>query len=464
MPTKRHIMRPFKIRQDILEKFMAENYFGVEFCAIKLADENAIKRGSYGMRPSDIKRLANKYVFTIVVMDRIKWGELLPSGTPNDGYYRHIVLDSKGNLIKGSIKNASGAVANVIGGVWYTPPLGTNMCTACGRLSTLNYCPNSIIRQQIATCVYCGEALHGRQQKRIRVCPYCAAKNANVRHAYHDWGYAPVFSNPKERNKKLHLGYELELHTRLEDYADWDDSESDNTVAYATRKIGESINKDVYRPFWHFEADGSLNNHGIECISEPLIISAHKKSMAEVQKALDIAVENDCYVNERAGVHIHIDREWFNGHDKLGSLKIAYLLNEFSPEINCFAGRHQTSYCSRSSIKKDDDVLQSWTKLCNNGGHHSAVNICNASTIEFRIWASTTRVEDLMMYIDFTQALAKIAKFKSYETLANIKFEEVGKYLVYRSSIDIMEMRGLPMSVAKELRRRFDETHKEKKK
>lgn len=481
MASKRHSIRTIKIDPAFCEKlkrrccdrstlreYMGDVDGAYVWWVIKLGTAEKILRGSYKIRRSVAEKLANTYQVAFVIKNNEVFKNLIDKGTPLDDYWRIKIANGKGGFYAGTIKNCTGAFemplletciyqANVVidGKI--------KICTKCGNVvrNAYNKCPRAIQTKNVRTCYSCGNALT-RKETKYGICEDCRRRDVNRRRSYHDWGEMPRFSLPSRRDRYLHLGMELEMHSRFDEYDDDDRTPRENSVAYLTKGMGEIVNKDVWKPFWHFERDSSLNNGGVECISEPLTLGNFKKNMPMIQEALDFAMHNGGYVNERAGIHIHIDRNFFEKHSRYASLKLAYLVEMWSGLFRIVAQRGETDYCQRYGIATNDDCIVAYDKMRNDAGHHSAVNIGNNGTIELRIFKSSFNTNEIMMYLDVTSALAKMAKNIAYERLGNCEFEELAKYLTYRETITTMDTVGVPSSKIDKMYEKYDKKHGKK--
>lgn len=469
--AKRHTIRTIRLSNDVYDN-MQRNLHSIKLEIVRLGTAEQIKRGSFGCKWRTAKALENKIVAVLCMQDKCRgWRDYILPNTPiqsDNGLWRYAIIKNDGTITNWTIKNGTSAIAERLRCLYeyscfvhYHQTI--KFCTACGSAPRREdgKCPNgSMARRTPMLCSRCGEVIRTKIERERCLCKKCRSNYVNYRFGYHDWREAPRFSLPKRRETFLHMGYELEMHSRLED-----DSEStydSGTTGWLTKEIGMIINTDVFEPAWHFETDGSLKNHGIECISEPLTLQKHYFSMPKVKEALDFATNNGAYINSGCGLHVHIDRRFFGTHSQFASLKLAYMMTNFRNYLDKISGRTATSYCEPIEIEKNEDVINSYNKLSISTHHHTAINICNANTIEIRIFKSTFNVDILMMYLDLVNAFAKIAKEKSYDYIGRMKFEAVAKWITYRETIDAIKSRfdESDAKVVKKLYKTYETYHK----
>ena len=430
---------------------------------VKMADADKILRGSIGISRRDALALADKWVLAIAAaatLDDAAARKVAPN-TPHN-QTRLFPVTAVGRL-RGSIKLNTGAYTRVQGIGTYTHTTDVYYCGQCGWIApnATTPCPYAPRRQaEKPTCRICGEPLTTPTERKFGICLECRKRDVNSRHGYHEWHERPRFTNSDKRDKILHLGYELEVHSNRDGYT-YGDNEK---ISAWTKSIGETINIDPWRPFWHLERDGSLNGGGCECISEPLTLAAHFNSSDRVQAAMTAAAA-DGYVNEHSGLHIHIDRAFFEGHDRYASLKLSYMLATWRDKFDAISGRNgNRSYNRITTIEKNDDPITALEKMNGRCSHDCVLNLSNSGTIEWRLWASTLDADVLKMYLDVTHAAAVLAKTITYDKLAAADFEILARTLRDRKTIDTMKARGLDAATVSKLYKTYDRSHRRSRK
>ena len=247
-------------------------------------------------------------------------------------------------------------------------------------------------------------------------CLNCLTKDYGLayRFGYHDYtdGYTP---NETVKEGTALFGCEIER--------DWTSRNSDDDF-YANLKSATSKVTMVLHPELKkvkrvddikrdnvFMYDGSLRQGGCEWITFPHTYRYYKKYAERYQKALDIFKDNHFGNSSSVGNHIHINRAFFGKDAKFCAAKMAILLNSYWNEFKHIAKRDGTSYCMKPEQKKSDDLFELIEKTVRYQGEHSmSVNLQHRDTIEIRLWSGIDNVQDLLLYLDLTYALAKTSK------------------------------------------------------
>lgn len=102
------------------------------------------------------------------------------------------------------------------------------------------------------------------------------------------------------------------------------------------------------------------------------------------------------------GMHVHISRKPLS---QLQIGKILVFLNEPANDwyIDQIAGRTANDYCERSPKKLEDVNCPT--------SRYEALNLTNDSTIEFRLFSSTNKYEEIASRIEFCYALTKYCEY-----------------------------------------------------
>lgn len=132
--------------------------------------------------------------------------------------------------------------------------------------------------------------------------------------------------------------------------------------------------------------DGSLGNSGIEIT---LIFDA-SKGFKKLENLCKVLNNYNATVNAQCGLHVHIDR---NNHPKLHNNQwntLAERLADFIPQ-----SRRENSYCR---IQASDTQ------------RYSAINLCNAATIEYRLHTGSTNFNKISNWIKLLLAIKNINK------------------------------------------------------
>lgn len=179
-----------------------------------------------------------------------------------------------------------------------------------------------------------------------------------------------------------------------------------------------------------FMRDGSLNNDGCEWITYPQSYKEYKRNIEKYNTALEIFKKYNYSNSEKAGNHIHINRNYFGNNHKIGACKLALLFARFWDEFKAIAKRTRTNYTQKPTHTETDDIFTLVEKSINSTCDHTiAINTQHSNTIEFRIWSGIDNGADLLLYLDITNSVATFAKKKSIDYCQKAKFSEMFKYL-----------------------------------
>lgn len=160
--------------------------------------------------------------------------------------------------------------------------------------------------------------------------------------------------------------------------------------------------------------DGSVN--GFELVTAPMSIDAHRDAWGRLfglrlttNYGLRGETERSC------GMHVHLSRSALS-QVQLGKMLVFCGHPDNSRFLTWVAGRDANSYCQRwqKSVKDFDE----------RGERYQAINLLKDSTIEFRIFASTLRLNRFLANLEFCHALATWAQVASLSALRATDFCE----------------------------------------
>jgi hypothetical protein len=290
------------------------------------------------------------------------------------------------------------------------------------------------IPKDYTKCKGCGKLVKKTQIMGDR-CENCITQEGNLayRYSYHSFRdkYKLLDKGNVDTRKTLTFGCEIE-RDYLNGYSDSFNIDLKNALVGAVRALytkkelenSKSNRKAV------FMTDGSLTNDGIEYITFPATYKWYKQNATKIQNVLDVMKQFNFGNSNKCGNHIHFNRTFFGEEHKFASAKIALLLNSYWDEFIKIAKRATTSYCSKPSQTKEDSLFSIVEKTVSSQCEHSvAINLEHKDTIECRIWGGIDSVDDLLLYMDITQSLAKFAKKSSLGKCQCAKFEDLFKYL-----------------------------------
>lgn len=298
-------------------------------------------------------------------------------------------------------------------------------------------------------CPECGEAVE-QGELYDGMCKNCFTSRGLGRYySYHD--YEDGYPTPKgvKTSKTIVMGCEIERDfvSSLITNADDRDRASDAYRSYRTDTIfelckilyGNELKKTNVKRKAVFMSDGSLNMSGIEWITFPNTLTYYKKNKAMFDSALAFLKTRGYANSDSVGNHIHINRDFFGNKTndgKLGGCKMALEVSIFWNEILAISKRQRTNYTRKPSVEKDDDIWTLVEKSISSSSDHSvAINMQHSKTIECRIWSGIDTMDDLLLYLDMTQALAKAAKNNTIEKIQKMDFITILKELTIKENL-----------------------------
>lgn len=282
-------------------------------------------------------------------------------------------------------------------------------CKHCGTTSDIYYaritedgdmiCSDCCAAYYVS-CNHCGVYIKASENRRL--CKDC--NDIIYRKPLNSYSTKPfpVFKGKRYNDNRLSRFYGLELE-----------------YSYTPAILPYSLfNKEYKDKFLYNKSDSSLDD-GVEIVTSPL----DKKTLAELLGRMSSGLSEIGKVREyykNAGIHIHVNRA---SVDSLTIYKLSYLLNMSATEdekriIYYISGRNRTSTIKKAlynyAIVGEDN---SQTIACRSGDRYRALNLNNSNTIEFRMFASTTKVENILMYVDFVDDLIEYASKFSFKNM-----------------------------------------------
>ena len=280
-------------------------------------------------------------------------------------------------------------------------------------------------------CGNCGRTI--RKTQRVGAfCENCLTNDNGLAtyYGYHNYygGYTP--KKHYERKTAI-FGCEIERDYTGDGNASRDRKEALLQVVKCL--YGKRLeNKTCQREFV-FMRDGSLRQDGVEWITFPYSYNDYKNMSDRLQKAIEIFKNYNFENSNNVGNHIHINRDFFE-NSKYAAAKMSLIMSMFWKEFCAIAKRHSTDYTSKPSQNATDDIYTIVEKTINTRGDHSiAINQQHGNTIEIRIWGGIDNANDLLLFIDLTQALALYVKKYSLEKCQKAKFCDILKFLTDKS-------------------------------
>ena len=301
---------------------------------------------------------------------------------------------------------------------------------------------------EYVTCDGCGNLVPNDdywydERHDCRYCPNCEDEHqySDNMHGYHHTGgtyfwldngehkYYCYLSD--EESKLMYLGIELET--------DYNDSADEVADAIAYWYDGDAI---------ECKEDGSLDEEGVEIVSQPMT-PLHHLTSDMWERITSIVKEHGGKSHDAGtcGLHIHISRAYFKDHDAV--YRLDRLFHVFERQFIEFSRRSgsQMDWCEiddDSELRDEKDVEDRkaiWYRKKNSGyrARYQAVNDTNYNTVEIRLWRGTLNVETIRATIEMTTGLAIVANSMSDELAETLTWGML-KLLVRFA----LEQNGLP--------------------
>ena len=223
-----------------------------------------------------------------------------------------------------------------------------------------------------------------------------------------DYSYKPYPIFYGESNDNCFLGIELEV-----------DNETDSFKSEKTY-IAAKYLTDTYGGKLYLKHDSSLS-HGFEIVSHPCSADYHISQFGW-NDILNICKSHSLLSHDTTtcGLHIHISREFFGSTQNEQDLHIAKLILLISKfyfsHILKFSRRkeHELHWCKNPEINYESNdnekTIIDKMKCCKSNGRYQAINLENASTVEFRIFKGTLNLNTFLAAIQFVIVISDYAK------------------------------------------------------
>lgn len=264
-----------------------------------------------------------------------------------------------------------------------------NITTLTLNENTHNICTSCAEKQSYWTCTFCEEYFGGNNGSALcsrctieyycecgevvtspeDFCSSCYERKQKELIRPYSYKPLPIFIG----KGPLYLGIELEVLADLQT---------------------ASILKIVSSYKAYLKSDSSINGDGFEIVTHPMSLNKQLNFWEEVL----VLKKANIYPHSSCGMHVHVSRKPLS---QLQIGKILVFLN--NPENNHWvdkiAGRYENTYCFRNEKTLGDVNCPT--------SRYEALNLTNDSTIEFRVFSSTNKYEEIASRIEFCHALTK---------------------------------------------------------
>lgn len=335
------------------------------------------------------------------------------------------------------------------------------ICDHCGQLvyeedcMTDGYttvCDSCVSRYDYHRCERCGD-IHREDEMRYHngewYCTDCVPDEDSSSSEYvKSYGYKP-YPNflseqkvPSERNA-LFMGVELEI----------DKGERPCACAEELAEI------ETYDDEFYMKHDGSLEDVGIEIVSHPATLSYHLNRFQ--WKEVFSTAKKFGYKSHDAGtcgLHVHVSRAYLaadeNGvtskdREELNTAKIILFVEKHWDEMVRFSRRDRYQLdrwakCPDSAITPEDEIGSIKDKLYNlTDDRYQAVNLCNSSTIEFRLFRGTLNLNTFKATLEFVQLLCDYCKEHNLKEVLDSSWDDLISWREYPELATYLEERKM---------------------
>ena len=286
--------------------------------------------------------------------------------------------------------------------IWSEDNAGTDDHPLCQYCYDRNY----------THCDHCGMLLnlddaYSQEDSDETYCYDCFSR-MNRNRAIHDYYYKPVpiFHGEGPR----YMGVELEIDGGGEDM------DNARELLDIANQHGENM---------YCKHDGSLDD-GFELVSHPCTLQYHQTEIPW-EDVMHRAVERH-YLSHQAytcGLHVHVSRKAFGDTEEEQDTCIARILYFFEKnweELLKFSRRTRGQldrWAARYGYKdQPKEVLETAKK--GNLGRYTCVNLCNADTIEFRIFRGTLKYNTLIATLQLVDRICDMALYLTDEEVRQL--------------------------------------------
>lgn len=394
------------------------------------SDPEKVFAGSQGMTREDCARYAGKWVLFVYANER----NYAISGAPNTfsvpPFYATQAVTNGARLSNSATEITIIRAAQNAGEV-------INFCTKCGAI----YRANEAHDCADVRCEHCGRLVK-RTGEAFHICGDCLRERIGRRIGYHDFAMPIQFEKPEKREKRLHMGMEIEFNIDHPSYA--------NKFA---EHIHDTLNTDAENGyiFAHVEADGSLENYGAEVVTMPRTIAGLYKMRDKLTNAFgDIKrraigyrsnTDGAAYIANNCGVHVHVDRKFLGEDVEKAEVLITRMLCTFPQFFQDLSGREADRYdyskLPSATENEKNNIFKMHKKVIDSqSDRYMALNVRPAATVEFRLFANDgATADEILARADIVQSLFKWGKYASISRGMTAPITEIFKYIYDRETV-----------------------------
>jgi len=279
-------------------------------------------------------------------------------------------------------------------------------CECCGDLvydvdaygSDYDRCLcESCFDQFYAHCDSCDDLVHRDDLHEYDDGYYCERCYHEKTQIIRNYSYKPpvIFYGKGER----FLGVELEI----------DKGGKDTDNAQELLEIANNSKKQHL----YIKTDSSLDD-GLELVTHPMTLDYHLNKFnweSILRTAVNIGYRS--HQTSTCGLHVHVNRDAFGDDEEEQEeviSRILYFVEQHWLELVKFSRRTESAlnrWAARFGYEPSPSEVMSKAKSCY--GRYYAVNLCNAHTIEFRLFRGTLKLNTLLATLQMVDKICDIA-------------------------------------------------------
>lgn len=241
--------------------------------------------------------------------------------------------------------------------------------------------------------------------KGFNVCPECWSVVINGKlcdcHGHKVLPYgdkAICFPEYKGFIKDHDLRFGLEIET---EFGFMRPSRRKDALSQFTKTLGAGFVK--------FKRDGSLRMMGVEFVSMPMYYEHYASMRQKWEDAFKVYESLGGNCDSKTGCHIHLSRCAFLGSAHIKNFIYGIIKNpRFTARI---AGRKSTHYCDYQygqTVLGFDEAIKAYIRKVD--GRYYAVNLENEDTVELRIYQSSIKWSDTVVYLQHAYSMFEYTK------------------------------------------------------
>lgn len=280
-------------------------------------------------------------------------------------------------------------------------------------------------------CDGCGDYVHRNDVYSDDDCYYCPRcwedhdSSSRAVRSYHD-NPRRVFHKAEDEETTKFIGCEIE--TEKGDY---------ESRVEITQEHGED------ELYIYQMKDGSLDSDGIECITQPMSKKFFDQFDFEswFRDLKDAGARS--HNTSNCGLHIHLSHEWFGDDEEKQDIICGLcveVMSNFQSKLNKFARRSSERWASYDFIEYSETFSDKIEKAKKKGkeksGRYKALNRCNRSTIEFRIFKGTLNPETFRASVEMCIRLVEFSKWIYNHKKKDYSWEE---FLTFKKLPSVLE-------------------------